>query len=203
MHMHTFRALTARVLTAGALVAGLALAGCATGGTGSAQPTPTASGTASAQQPNAADTMFTMMMIPHHEQAIEMSDVVLGKPDVDPRVRDLAQRIKDAQGPEIAQMEAWLDAWGMHADPHAGMGHGGGMGGMMSEDDIEALEQADGAAASALFLEQMIEHHEGAIEMAETEVRQGAMPDVIALAESIIESQRAEITEMEGLLDEL
>ncbi len=147
---------------------------------------------------NNADIMFTTMMIPHHEQAIEMADVILDADGVDPRVVALAETIKAAQGPEIELMETWLDEWG------TGMGDMGGMGdGMMSDTDMQALEDATGDEASRLFLEQMIEHHEGAIDMAQSEVDNGENADVIGLAESIIESQTAEIATMQEILASL
>ncbi len=190
-----------RALAAGALTLSLALTGCAASTT---TPMPGMSGmpgaSSASSEANAADQMFLMMMIPHHEQAIEMSDVVLAKDDVDPRVLDLAQRIKDAQGPEIEQMEGWLDDWGMGHGGMGGMEHGDGM---MSEDDMQALEDASGADASRLYLEQMIEHHEGAVEMAEDAVEDGQHPDVIALAQQMADAQTAEIAEMEQLLTEL
>lgn len=150
-----------------------------------------------------ADARFAMMMIPHHQQAVEMSDMLLAKEGVDERVADLAERIKAAQGPEIQQMEDWLGAAGIDgADMGAGhddMGHGG----MMSESDMAALEEADGPEASRLFLEQMIEHHEGAIDMAEEQLDEGEDPEMLALAETIVSSQSAEIAEMRDLLTEL
>lgn len=76
---------------------------------------------------NMADQMFVMMMIPHHQQAIEMADIVLEKEGVDQRVLDLAQQIKDAQGPEIQIMEGWLDSWGVAFSMPGGMNHGDGM----------------------------------------------------------------------------
>ena len=147
---------------------------------------------------NNADIMFTTMMIPHHEQAIEMADLILDEDGIDPEVVALAETIKAAQGPEIELMESWLDDWG------TGMGDMGGMGdGMMSDTDMQALEDATGDEASRLFLEQMIEHHEGAIDMAQSEVDNGENPDVIGLAETIIESQTAEIATMEEILASL
>ena len=185
-----------------ALVAALTLAGCtATQQDENANaPAPSASPTAEAAF-NDADVMFAQMMIPHHEQAIEMSDSLLEKDGVDEQVRELAEQIKDAQQPEIDQMKDWLDQWG--ADESMGeMGHDmGDMGdGMMSEEDMGRLEDATGAEASQLFLEQMILHHEGAIEMAEVEVENGENPDAVALAERIIEDQTNEIAEMQDLL---
>ncbi len=146
--------------------------------------------------------MFATMMIPHHEQAVEMSDMLLAKAGVDERVRELAQQIKDAQQPEIDLMHSWLDEWGVVAPTTGGgdMGHGDGM---MSDDDMGALEDADGAEASRLFLEQMIVHHEGAIEMAQAEVTAGSDPRAVELARAIIDSQTAEIQTMRDLAGQL
>ena len=107
-----------------------------------------------------------------------------------------AEQIKAAQGPEIELMESWLDEWGTPMGDMGGMDHGG----MMSDTDMQALEDATGAEASRLFLEQMIVHHEGAIEMAQDEVDNGQNPDVITLAENIIASQTTEISTMEDIL---
>lgn len=179
--------------------AALVLTGCTQpGGTpGTDQGT---GGTPSTSVPidvNAADQMFVMMMIPHHQQAIEMADLVLEKDDVDERVLDLAQQIKDAQGPEIQTMEGWLDDWGVAMRMPSGMNHGDGM---MSDGDMDELEAADGREAARLFLEQMIVHHEGAIDMAQGAVDNGQNPDVIALAEQIIAAQADEIATMQELL---
>jgi uncharacterized protein (DUF305 family) len=147
-----------------------------------------------------ADVMFAQMMIPHHEQAIEMSDLILDAGDVSPEVVELAEEIKAAQGPEIEQMEEWLDDWGMPAmkgDGHGGMG---GMDGMLSEDEMDELESADGADAERLFLEGMIDHHEGAIAMAEQHQERGESAEALELSAAIIESQTAEIERMEELL---
>lgn len=149
-----------------------------------------------------ADQMFVTMMIPHHRQAIEMAELVLAEDDVDPRVADLAERIQAAQGPEIERMEGWLEEWGIAYDPDAddGMDHGDGM---MSEADMTALADADGPAAGRLFLEQMVLHHEGAVEMAEVALSQAEHPDVLALAQQVIDDQTAEIAEMQALAAEL
>jgi uncharacterized protein (DUF305 family) len=154
---------------------------------------------------NDADVMFAQMMIPHHEQAIEMSDVILGKEGVDSEITDLATQIKEAQGPEIEQLSTWLDEWGAEQpDDSMDMDHGSmgddSMGGMMSEEDMQALEDAEGAEAGRLFLEQMIVHHEGAIEMAQTEVGDGAHDGAVEMAGAIIDGQSSEIQTMEGLL---
>ena len=146
---------------------------------------------------NEADAMFASMMIVHHEQAVEMSDIVLAKDDVDPRVTDLAERIKAAQAPEIEQLQGWLDDWGAEAGDPAEMDHGDGM---MSDDELAALEAAAGPEAARLFLAQMIARHEGAGEMAETEVADGENADAVALAQDIVDAQTAEIAEMKEIL---
>lgn len=151
---------------------------------------------------NAADEMFVTMMIPHHQQAIEMADLILGKDGIDERVVTLAQQIKDAQGPEIETMQGWLQEWGLPSpDPSmGGMDHGGGM---MSEEDMTALESATGVEATRLFLQGMIEHHNGAIMMAEMELSNGQNPDVLELAQQVIDGQKAEVTTMQEILDSL
>ncbi len=149
---------------------------------------------------NDADIMFASMMKEHHAQAIEMSDMLLSKDGVNERVAALAEEIKAAQGPEIQKMEQWLEEWGADTSNMEGMDHGGGM---MSDDDMQALEDATGADASRLFLEQMIEHHQGAVEMAQDEVDNGQNSDAVALAETIIEAQTTEIATMKDLLDTL
>lgn len=196
------RSTTRVALTATALGLSLSLTGCAPGflGMGMGSGNGMSSGTA-----NSVDTMFTMMMIPHHEQAIEMVEMLLAKDGVDSRVVALGERIKAAQAPEIALMESWLKAWGLPSQ--AGMGgmegmdHGGN--GMMSDTDMQTLERATGAEASTIFLEQMIEHHEGAIDMAQPVLAGGADADVAALAQRIVTSQTAEIAEMRALLASL
>jgi uncharacterized protein (DUF305 family) len=148
------------------------------------------------------------------------------------QVKDLAARIETAQGPEIEQMQTWLIAWGSAAsgftaasttsdDGMGGMDHGGmsGMGkegdmsssaatgmsmpGMMSDAQMQQLTDASGAEFDRLCLEMMITHHQGAIEMANTELAEGSNPEALALAESITTSQTAEITEMQQLLQSL
>lgn len=182
------------------LTALLALAGCASTTTGGGMDNMPGMGSSASASPaadvNMADMQFTMMMIPHHEQAVEMADMILGKDGIDERVLTLAEQIKAAQGPEIELMESWLDEWGTPMGDMDGMDHGG----MMSDTDMQALENATGAEASRLFLEQMIVHHEGAIEMAQDEVDNGQNPDVITLAENIIASQTTEISTMEDIL---
>lgn len=154
---------------------------------------------------NQSDIMFAQMMIPHHEQAVEMSKMLLAKDNIPAEVADFAQGGINAQGPEIDRMNAMLEAWG--AQPAAmedmdGMDHGG-MNGMMSADDMAALDAAEGTQAARLYLEQMTAHHDGAVDMARDQVADGENPQAIALAEQVIEDQEAEITEMAQMLDNL
>ena len=148
---------------------------------------------------NAADAAFAMNMILHHQQAIDMSDMLLTKQGVDPRVTDLANKIKDAQQPEIEKMDGWLTSWGQSADM-SGMDHGDGM---MSQADMDALNNASGAEAGKLFLTQMVQHHNGAIDMAKVQVSNGKNPDAVALAEKVVTDQAAEIATMQSLIASL
>ena len=173
--------------------------------TDTAAPSATAPGTAEeiSAEHNDADVMFAQMMLPHHEQAVEMSEMLLAKDDIPAEVADFAQQVIDAQGPEIERMNAMLTAW--DAEPMAdmeGMDHGG-MSGMMSEEDMAALEEAQGTEAARLYLEQMTAHHEGAVDMAQDEVDNGQNPQAVALAEQVIDAQEAEIAQMEQMLQNL
>jgi len=156
---------------------------------------------------NDADVEFAQMMIPHHDQAVEMAQLAPDRAE-STEVKDLAMRIKEAQAPEIDQMEGWLADWDEEAggdmgemDDSESMDHSGS--GMMSDQEMTDLEDASGAEFDRLFLEMMLAHHTGAVEMAETEIDEGEFPDALALAEGIKSTQEAEIAEMETLLEDL
>jgi uncharacterized protein (DUF305 family) len=161
-----------------------------------------------AQGHNDADVSFATGMIPHHEQAVAMSDILLAKQGIDARVTDLARQIKAAQAPEIDTMKGWLSQWNVPADA----GHGGhdmsdpamrqSMG-MMTDQQLDQLRAAQGVDATRQFLDGMIAHHEGAVRMAQTEVQQGAAADAKQLAQSIIETQQREIDTMKQILGTL
>ncbi|EGD57001.1 DUF305 domain-containing protein [Gordonia neofelifaecis] len=152
---------------------------------------------AASAEHNEADVMFAQMMLPHHEQALVMSDIILAKPGIPAQVTALAKQIKDAQGPEIAQLQSWLKEWG--APAQAPMDHE--MDGMLSEEDLTKLRAAQGTDAAKLYLSQMIEHHEGAVDMAKDEIADGKNPDAIEMARSIVDSQQKEIDEMKAMLN--
>jgi len=162
------------------------------------------SSSVAAQQHNQADVTFAQHMIPHHQQAIEMSDTVLAKQGIDARVIDMANRIKAAQGPEIQQMQSWLSQWGVPTMPMTpGSMAGHDVSGMMSEQDMNDLKSAGGVEASKLFLTQMIAHHQGAITMGTDEIKNGQYPPAVSMAQSIVTGQQREITEMQGILASL
>lgn len=199
-----------------ALAAALSLAGCATDsgtapsissmpgmhhGSSSDGGTP-AGAPESAADHNMADAMFAQMMIPHHAQAVEMSDMMLSKQGIPADVKDLATRIKAAQGPEIELMTGWLESWNMPTQlPSGSSGHG--MAGMMGAEEMAKLSDAQGTDAARLFLEQMIIHHEGAIVMAKAETAGGKDTAAVQLSKDIVAAQEAEIQEMKTLLTAL
>lgn len=155
---------------------------------------------------NSIDVAFAQGMIPHHAQAVEMSELAATNTS-NPEVQALATEIIAAQGPEIALMTEWLTAWGAEVpDPAASMDENmemaGGMmmSGMISDADFDRLRAARDAEFDRLYLELMILHHEGAIEMAQQELDGGDSPEATALAQQIIDAQQAEITRMEQLL---
>ena len=191
-------------ISAAALAAVMALASCSTPGSsggsssmpGMDHSTISSSAVPAAADHNASDTMFVQGMIPHHAQAVEMSDIILKKQGIDARIAALATKIKAAQAPEIEKMTGWLKDW--NEPTQAPGGHS--MTGMMSGEDLTKLGAAQGTDAATLFLSQMIAHHEGAVEMANAEVRSGKNAETIQLGKDIAASQTDEIREMKDLL---
>ena len=150
----------------------------------------------SSSQMVGSDAMFLQMMIPHHEQAVVMSDLALSI-SKDAEVLKLAKQIKDAQAPEIIEMQGWLSDAGLSEDPGHSMGDG--MGGMLSDSDLSALKGSTGKAFDKLFLAGMIAHHEGAIDMVMM-IENSQDSDVKRLGQDIVKSQTAEIELMKELL---
>lgn len=141
---------------------------------------------------NSQDINFAEQMIPHHQQAIEMSDLALTNSS-NPEILELAEQIKGAQDPEIQLMSSWP---GVNPTTHAGHT----MSGMLSEDEMTELEKATGGEFDRLFLTGMIKHHEGALDMAKL-VIDSENKEVAELAKSILESQSTEIALMKSLLE--
>lgn len=165
---------------------------------------------------NDADVAFASDMITHHAQALSMVDLTLDRP-LDPEVQALAEDIREAQAPEIETMADWLTSWGEDvpatmrdhvngghdmddmSDNMDGMDHDD-MPGMMTADDIDELENAGDDQFQDMWLQMMIEHHEGAVEMAEAEQEDGRFKDAVDLAGQIIDAQNKEIDTMKDLL---
>lgn len=189
----------ARVTAVAVAAVGLVLAGCGGSHDMDDMGMATPSGTSGA---SAADAMFAQMMIPHHEQAVEMSTLAETRVS-SPEIKELAAEIKAAQQPEIDQMTAWLEEWGMPvmSGVDAMDEHGGhGMSGMLTDEQMQQLADAQGPEFDRLFAEFMILHHEGAIDMAE-DVVDSKDPRVAALAASIIATQAEEIAQLRAFLD--
>ncbi|MFD7660206.1 DUF305 domain-containing protein [Actinosynnema sp. NPDC059797] len=185
------------------LTTAVVLAGCGGGDQSGNHHLSSAPNTTGAVAPagehNDADIAFAQGMIPHHEGAIEMARTARGRTG-NQAVLDLASRVEEAQDPEIETMTGWLTAWGAEVAPGGGhAGHGSSMPGM-GEEEVAALEAARDADFDRLFLETMIEHHRGAIDMAGVELRSGGNAGAKTLAQKIIDDQRAEIAEMREML---
>lgn len=140
------------------------------------------------------EIMFAQGMIPHHQQAIEISNIAL-KQSKNSSVRKLASQILKAQKPEINQMKYWLTAKVAPMD----MGHDMGMSGMLSETRVADLRKLTGNQFDTAFLKAMIEHHQGALEMLPM-LRSSKNSEVKNLAKSISAAQSSEISQMRKLL---
>lgn len=171
----------------------IALAACSS--------TSASSDTTSAQSFNDADVMFAQMMIPHHEQAIEMSDMAL-----DPTVgaiqgiRDLASQIKMAQDPEIIQMTQLLADWNQPLNAEGDMDHSSMMSGMLTAEELAELGTLRATAFDSRWAQAMIAHHEGAIQMARDVLKDGKNSTALALANEIVSAQNTEIEILRGYL---
>lgn len=179
-------------MIAGVAAVSLALTGCASA----------PSSTSSDELINEADVAFLTDMIPHHVQALVMVDMTEGR-ESSPEFTELTQGIDAAQGPEIDQMSAWLEEWGYEvpdSTSHMGTMMDDNDMGMMTDDDITTLGSMMGSDFEDMWMRMMIEHHEGAIEMAQIELRDGINPDARDLASRIITAQEGEIAVMEALL---
>lgn len=208
-------------VAATALSAALVLSACGGGRAPAGTTAPAAPPSASVEVSAAhgeADIAFAQGMIPHHEQAVTMSRLAADRAGA-AEVRDLAAAIEQAQGPEIARLRGLLTAWGAPEtgampgmDPgtmdHGNGDHGsgptgsdhGGTAGMMTPEQMTRLERSSGAGFDREWLQMMIAHHEGAVEMATAELRDGTDPEARAMAQEIIDAQKAEITRMRQLL---
>jgi len=149
---------------------------------------------------NADDVAFATNMVPHHQQAIELSALVPDR-STNPQLIALAQQIAAAQQPEINVMKVFLVQWNENPDTNSGhAGHGNAMQGMVDEATMSKLKSLNGAEFDKLWLESMISHHQGAIEMAKAEIANGDNADAKTLARNIVTTQEAEIGQMKQML---
>ncbi|MGW3628332.1 DUF305 domain-containing protein [Streptomyces sp. NPDC000880] len=211
-----------RVVAVGAVAAGaLFLAACGGDdmsgmdhGSGSSSESASASATAETGSAsfNDADVTFAQMMIPHHEQALEMAKLADGRAS-DAEIKDIAGKIEKAQDPEIQTMKGWLESWkqptaaeSMPGMDHGGMDHGGmdhGGDGMMSDADMNELKAMKGTEFDKMFAEMMIDHHNGAITMAKDQQKNGKNADAVKMAGDIVNGQSAEVKQLQSILDRL
>lgn len=201
---------TTRALSALTITATLALTAAACGNDDAST---AATSEVSTTEHNDADVEFASNMLQHHAQALSMVDLTRGR-TLDPEVQQLAEQIRDAQAPEIEIFTDWLTDWDEEVPEtvrdHSNAGHDmddmdgsmndENMPGMMTSDDMGALEDASDADFQTMWLEMMVEHHEGAVEMAKDEQSDGQYKPAVDLAGNIVESQSAEIETMKGLL---
>jgi uncharacterized protein (DUF305 family) len=158
--------------------------------------------------PDRADTQFMQDMIVHHAQAIVMVDLVVDRL-TDPKVKGLAERMRDEQRPEIDGMARWLKDKGQSVPVQAtnvqapGSGHHSSMPGMATPAQLEELKQATGVQADRLFLQRMITHHEGALTMAATQQRDGKDEYVGDLSTEVYATQSVQIGAMKEMLARL
>jgi len=184
-----------------AFVTALAVSSC---GTAARQDQGLSASETSAEQVaahNADDVFFAQLMIPHHQQAIELAMLVPDRSS-NPDVVALASKIVGEQQPEINTMKALLLQWNVnptempHESGHAGMA----MAGMVDDATLVKLDSLKGADFDALWLQSMINHHQGAIQMAKSEIADGKSADMITLAKNIVAAQQSEIDQMKQIL---
>jgi uncharacterized protein (DUF305 family) len=149
---------------------------------------------------NEADVMFMQGMIPHHEQAIKMAELIPGRSDSQ-ELCDLGPEIIDVQQAEIEQLHEWLSEAGVDDPEEHEMDHEE-MDGMLTEEDFQELRESEGQEFDCLFAEHMIAHHDGAIMMSEHVLEEGESGRVADLADEIIDVQQEEIEMMECWKDQ-
>ena len=200
-----------RMLGASALAVALCLGAAACGGDEAAP----AASVPSATEHNDADAAFASDMLQHHAQALSMIDLTVERP-LDPEVVELAEQVRAAQGPEIETFSDWLTEWDEEVPEtmrdHGNAGHDGGdlaesmagmdtsMPGMMSAEQMTELEESSDDEFQTLWLEMMVDHHTGAVEMADAHVENGQLMPAIDLARDIAEAQSSELETMQALL---
>lgn len=187
------------VAVAAALTTAVVVSSCSKTEEHSQHATSSTTSSATVAAHNADDVMFAQMMIPHHQQAVQLADLAPQHTD-NPALLKLASTIAGEQQPEIDAMKALLLQWG--ADPAMGdhSGHGAAMQGMVDDATMTKLESLKGPEFDTLWLQAMIGHHQGAIEMAKTEIAKGGSADMMTMAKSTVSAQQTEIDQMKQML---
>ena len=142
------------------------------------------------------DVMFLQMMIPHHQQAIDISDLALTK-SADSELLALAKNIRDEQAAEIMKMKAWLDSAGADLEMDHGASHS--MDGMLSDSELAALDKASGKSFDVLWLKAMTGHHTGAIDMAAM-IENAKSAEIKSFGQGIVASQSAQNKQMAAMI---
>ena len=150
-----------------------------------------------------SDVMFLEMMIPHHQQAVDISELAISG-SKDAELVALAKKIRDGQAAEIIQMKDWLAGWDDDSMMSHGMNHsmGDGMGGMLTESELNTLSSLSGSKFDIYWLKGMIAHHEGALHMV-TMIKDSNRSEIQNFGEEIISVQTAEIEQMKKMLDRM
>ncbi|ABM11025.1 MULTISPECIES: DUF305 domain-containing protein [Mycolicibacterium] len=154
---------------------------------------------------NAADIAFAYDMVPHHAQAIDLSRTALER-STNPELTALAQQIVATQQPEINILNVFLVQWNENPENRSGPDDGGperALPGTVDEATITKLESLSGPEFDKLWLQSMIGQHQGAVELANTEIADGANVDAIAIARNIVAAQEAQIAQMTQMLEGL
>lgn len=146
-----------------------------------------------------SDVMFLQMMIPHHQQAVDISELAIAQSQ-DAELVALATAIRDAQAAEIIQMKGWLAAAGQSETMDHSMDHG--MGGMLSDDELAILQSLSGVQFDVYWLQRMVAHHEGALHMA-TMIEDSTASQVRTFGEDVVSVQSAQIAQMKAMLERL
>ena len=176
-----------------AIVMAMALTGCAASTTSDSMHDHSSQ---AAGHLSSNDVMFLQMMIPHHQQAIDISDLALTK-SADSELLALAKNIRDEQAAEIVKMKAWLDAAGADLEMDHSALHS--MSGMLSDAELAALDKASGKSFDVLWLKAMTGHHTGAIDMAAM-IENAKSAEIKRFGQGIVASQSAQNKAMAAMI---
>jgi uncharacterized protein (DUF305 family) len=148
---------------------------------------------------NSLDVWFVRMMIPHHQQALEIAALAPARAK-NPQIKAVASRITAAQGPEIDAFRAWLSSRNLPEKPdETGHDHAG-MRGMQPPEAMRGLATLNGELFDKVFVDMLVSHHQGAVAMCTDLLKIGADERLIELATGIAAEQQAEISRMHDIV---